>query len=774
MFLFTIAFLIGDLYLQSFAVLPKPFFVGFLLAAGFLFWIFCRKKWALNYLPFAFILGFVWSAWYANHLLSWSLAKEFENQSIIITGTIASLPTSDNWGENFIFLADKFQKKNIIKYESAYLRLSWSNLNETLKVGDRWRLNVRLKRIHGLQNPGGFDYEAWSLQKGLRAKGYVLTKADNILIAHHWYTLPIHQFRQLLQENIERYAPHTKMTPWLIALIIGERNHIPSEHWQVLRNTGTNHLMAIAGLHIGLMAGFTHIIVSWLWRCSRRLPLIFPASQAGASCAVLIAILYSLLAGFSIPTQRACIMLSIFILTLLTRRQINSWYPWSLALLLVLLLNPLSVLTESFWLSFGTIALIIYGMGGRLAPTGKWWKWFRVQWVIGLGLFPLSLFLFQECSLISFIANSIAIPWLGFFVLPFCFLSALFLLISPTIGTLLLFLADKSLSGLWIVLTWFSHLQFSTWHQAVPYQGFLFLTFMGVFLLLLPVGFPGRWFGLIWLMPLAFYKPIRPSTGDFWLTILDVGQGLAAIVQTKHHLLVYDAGPKYSENFDVGETVILPYLNSIYATKVNMLVISHGDNDHIGGAQALIKSLALKSIKTSVPEKLKLPKEKKFYCLAGNTWTWDHVKFTFLHPTLDTLNMGNDSSCVLLIDNSKQRILLAGDIEKKAEKILLEEMPEKLQAEILIAPHHGSKTSGIKEFVLTVSPRFVIYATGYLNRYHFPHQHVTQIYTEIGSQQLNTAYTGAIHFKLTQSPSILQPELYRVTHNRYWMTDNQG
>lgn len=767
MFSFTIVFLLGNLYLQTFSQLPTHFTIFTLIITSSLSWLGLRKRCAYLYLLIAFSLGLAWSTWYAGTILSWSLPKEFEGQPVLLTGYIASLPVTDNWGTSFTFALEELRHEKKIIRGKANLLISWRQHSPQLKVGDKWELIVRLKRIHGLQNPGAFDYEAWALQKGLRAKGYVLSNPKNKLISHSWYRYPIHQLRQILQAKIQFYLPKSSLAPWLMALIIGERNGIPPDYWQILRNTGTNHLMAIAGLHIGLIAGFAHTIVVWIWRRIYILPLWLPAPHAGAYGAITTAILYSALAGFSLPTQRACIMLAAFILTSLSKLKTSVWYSWSLALLMVILLNPLSVLTESFWLSFGTIALIIYGMHQRLAPKGFWWKWGRVQWIIGLGLIPLTLMLFQECSLISFVANSIAIPWLGFLILPFCLLSTVFLFIAPSFGALLLLIAEKSLAGLWVLLTWFSHLHFAAWHQAIPNMGIFVLLIMGILLLLLPAGFPGKGIGLIWVLPFFLYHPSKPNHGDFWLTLLDVGQGLSAVIQTKEHILIFDAGPKYNANFDMGETIVLPYLRTLHTNKIDMLVISHGDNDHIGGANALIKSMPIASIKTSVPEQFK----QASYCTAGSNWQWDQVNFTFLYPDHEQLNLGNDSSCVLLIDNGIHRILLTGDIEKHAEKVLLNQEVSQLAAHILVAPHHGSKTSGLKEFIHAVNPHFVLYATGYRNRYHFPHVSVIQSYKELLTIQLNTAETGAIQFKLEKHKANAQPTLYRTSHQRYWMND---
>lgn len=767
--LFAIAFLCGDLYLQTYSQLPSLFFISISLGASFLFWLVLKKHWRSSYFLFAFVLGMAWSAWYAQFLLAWSLPKEWEGKPLLISGHISSLPVQDKFGTRFVFTIEKMQYEQKTVKKKTHIRLMWSKPSGSLHVGDKWQFLVRLKRIHSTQSPQAFDFEAWALQSGLRATGHVIKQGEKNIFLSRSNDYFIHQIREHLQEKIKTHLPASHSAPWLMALIMGERNGIAQEDWQILRNTGTNHLMAIAGLHIGIMAGLAHWLIAWIWRRIPYLVLRLPALHAGACASLIVAVGYSALAGFSIPTQRACIMLAIFILALLSKRKIQAWQVWSLALIIVLLLNPLSVLTESFWLSFGTIALIIYGMGGRLAPQGFWWKWGRVQWVVGIGLMPMTLVFFQQGSLISFLANSIAIPWLGFLILPFCLLSAVFLFIAPKIGSLLLLIADQSLAWLWVVLTWFSHLHFSSWHQSMPNMAILFLTVVGVLILLLPSGLKGRWLGIIWLLPLFFYPPEKPSQGSFWVTLLDVGQGLSVVVQTKNHVLVYDAGAKLGATFDMGENVVLPYLRMIRAKRIDKLVISHGDNDHIGGAQALLNNRIVTTIQTSVPDKF-LSQAAQF-CLAGQSWVWDGVRFSFLYPTIDTLNLGNDSSCVLRIDNGVHRILLTGDIEKYAENRLLSQKEYHLGATILVAPHHGSKTSSLSAFIKSVNPQYVLYPIGYRNRYHFPHANVVKAYQVIGAIQLNTAETGTMLFRLEKNEIYPSLELYRIKHKRYWMDE---
>lgn len=760
MFLFTIAFLFGDLYLQQFEYLPDQLTVFVLLLSSLIFYCNTKNYWSHSYLCFAVALGFTFSFLYVQNIFSFSLSKNLESQTTVIRGHVASIPNLEPQTASFMF------ELNQINYHTVHnrplIKLSWHK-PDTIQVGDEWLLHVRLKRVHAIQNPGGFDFEAWALQQGLRAMGYVVSNTKNQFIAHDYFRYPIHQIRQKIKVRIENILPPSQTKPWIIALMVGERSGVAQDDWQILRNTGTNHLMAIAGLHIGILFGFAHAFFLLLWRRLPKLMLKVPA-QLGALCsAFVLCLIYSALAGFSIPTQRACIMLGVFILNLLARKKTTAWNSWSLALLLVLILNPLSVLSDSFWLSFGTIALIIYGMSGRLAPKNLWWKWGRVQWVISFGLMPLSLLLFQECSIISFVANSIAIPWLAFLILPFCFLGTLFLYLSPAVGKYFLLIADQNLSGLWKLLTWFAQLHYATWQHAIPSTIIFFISLIGILLLMLPAGFAGRCLGLIWLMPLIFYQPIKPRMGDFWMTLLDVGQGLSVVIQTHKHTLIYDTGPRFA-NQDTGERVLLPYLRMLAITELDSLIISHGDNDHIGGATILLKTFPIRMIKSSVPDKL----TSASYCLSGDTWQWDQVQFSILYPTTNDLHLGNDSSCVLQIDNGVQKLLLTGDIEKHAEKNLLARISKQLSADVLIAPHHGSKTSGLKEFIYTVAPSYVLFPIGYRNRYHFPHPSVIQTYQQIHAKQLDTAHSGAIQMKFDKTKQNLQVQEYRLKHKHYW------
>lgn len=766
MFLFASAFLSGSVFLQTLAELPSLLFLSTMVAISF-FLFFLTKPLHYRKLLFGFIIGFVYSAYYAHTLLAWTLPKLWEGKPVQVKGYIATLPVTSEQQTSFLFAIKEINKTLIPT--RVLLRLTIRHNTLLLVPGDEWEFQVKLRRVHSVQNPGSFDYEAWALQKGIRAVGYVLPGTTTRQTHDHTYTFFLEEFRYLIWKKIHAHLPVSDTSHWLPALLVGERQNIPPSQWQVLRSTGTNHLMAIAGLHIGLLASFTHFLMVSIWRQFPSLLIYMPAKEAAAIAMLFSSILYSALAGFSIPTQRACIMLCVFIVTLLMRIKINAWHAWSLALLFVMMVNPFAVMTESFCLSFATIALIIYGMRGRLRPTGWWWKWGRVQWVIALGLIPLSLYLFQSVSLVAFIANIIAIPILGCVILPLCFLGFIFLFIYPSATSLCFIAADKILALLWALLSHMSAWTYATWALSISHPLMLLAVITGILCLLMPAGMCGRWLGVLFIMPIFLWKSERPQHEAYWLELLDVGQGLAAVVQTKNHCLVYDAGPKYRNGTDMGERVVLPYLLRQQQNKIDMLVVSHGDNDHAGGAHAIMKALPITTIKSSVPEKFGRDVQ---LCLAGQKWVWDGVTFEFIYPTQAQLNLGNDSSCVLRIDNGQYVTLLTGDIEKQAEKFLLAFSAEKLGVNILIAPHHGSKTSGNKDFITASHPDYVLYAVGYRNQYRFPHAEVMRSYDAIGAKQLSTASSGAIGFHINKNLPMSNPSEYRMTHKKYWFDIN--
>ncbi len=744
MYFYILAFFVGTFFLQFFKTLPGLILVFsalmFLMIGGFF----------IKYLRFVFIfcLGFFWSLLYVHSIIKWSLPNNLVNKNITVIGYIASLPQQDQLHEKFLFKTDK-----------AILQLNWYGNYPKLTVGDKWHLTVKLKKPHETMNPGCFDYEEYLFQHKVRAVGYVVPDTLNKYLSTDWRNETINRLRQYLSNKINCVLK-SPLKGIIAALVVGDRNNITQQQWAVFRNTGTSHLVAISGLHIGLISSFIFLFLKFIWRRIPCLVLRLPASKAGSIGALIGALIYSAMAGFSVPTVRALVMIVVLMLMIFLNRNIRPWHAFFIALLLVVIVNPLSDLSAGFWLSFGAVAMLIYCFSGRLkGGRGLWWNWGHAQLVVILGLMPLCLLLFQQISLAAFFANIIAIPIMGFLIVPLSILGCI-------LNKWLLILAEKILGLLWLYLQWLAAQHWALWHHSVINYWILGTALIGILLIFAPRGFPGRWLGIIWILPLFFYKPIGPQQGDVWFTLLDVGQGLASVMRTQHHILIYDTGPKFSDNFDAGMAMVVPFLRSLGIRNIDIMVVSHGDNDHIGGAQSILAMLNVKRIITSVPNRFH--GQNAQYCRAGQNWQWDGINFQFLSPEQNSELHGNDASCVLKITNGKNSILLTGDIEALTEHILLNKEKNKLKTNILVAPHHGSNSSSTKAFVKAVKPNYVLFPVGYLNRYGFPSKKVIARYRIIHANLFNTVDSGAITFKFNGYKTITAPNEYRKAAGRFW------
>lgn len=757
--IYSLMFLIGVSLILGFSYLPSIKSTLILMLCTSLLVIVLPKRMKKGlYLPAIIILGFAWAVLHADYRLAWKLPDNLISKSVIVTGTIGSIPETKDDSASFLFITNSIQLDNFNFTKPCLIRLNWFYADDQLHIGDRWQLTVRLKPPRGFWDPGSFDYQKWLFDQGIRATGYVVLKGKNTFLGNDFTHFIIDKKRQALADAIAVKLEAYPLKGLITALAVGVRDRITDDQWFTLRGTGTNHLFAIAGLHIGLVTGFIYLVISFFWRRAGRLPLYFPTPLAAVVGSLIIALIYSALAGFSLPTQRALVMTSVFLLAILLRKNLSAWSAWCLALSVILILDPLAVLSDSFWLSFGAVALIIFGVGGRLNQKGLWWHWGRIQWVMAVGLIPFCLLFFQQTSLAGFIANAIAIPWVGFIVLPLTLIGSCLWTISATAAGWFWWCAEKTLEILWPLLNFIAHQDWLQWRVFISNTEVFVTAVIAAVILLIPRGCYGRHLGLIWGLPLLFWTPIYPANNEIRFTLLDVGQGLAAVVQTQHHILVYDTGPQYSDSFDAGNAVVIPFLRSLAINKIDMMMISHGDNDHIGGANSILKEMPVAQVITSVPERF--APGRATLCVAGQHWQWDGVNFQVLYPPLGKDDLDNDSSCVLRIDNGVQSILLTGDIEHKSEKYLISNAGNLLSSAILVAPHHGSNTSSTQAFVNSVHPHFVLFPTGYHNRFGFPKAEIIARYQAAGAELYDTAQVGAITFHLDKS-KISSPVLYR-------------
>ena len=767
----ALGFLIGVTIFQQLSNLPSLVWSGILLVLVPVAWFFPRWR-----LWLCIGMGFLWVNIMAHHLLANGLDPALEGQDVVVEGLIASLPETLEHGVQFQFEPELLRKDGVKQPLPGKLLLSWYGRKPQLRVGERWRLKVRLKRPHGYMNPGSFDFEGWLFRQGIRAKGYV-RRADDInqrLAAPDAHYL-IGQARQSLRDRLAKELGDQELRGVVEALAIGDRQDITRPQWDVLTRTGTNHLVAISGLHIGLVAGFIFFLMRRLWRLSARAVRRWPASKAGAIAGLFAAIIYAMLAGLSVPTQRALVMVAVVMISVLLQRRTRPSSILALALWLVVLMDPMSVLAPGFWLSFAAVALIFYGMTGRLGGDQTWrkwwWQWGRVQWLVTLGLFPILVMLFQKASLVSPLANLVAVPWVSLVTVPLTLTGTVFLSVLPSLAHALLVASLWSLDLLWWVLQTLSDWHFAQWRQGVPSFWGIASAVFGTLWLLAPRGISHRWVGVVWLFPLVFSSPVRIANGEADFTLLDVGQGLSAVVQTRHHALVFDAGPRFSTGFNTGDAVVAPYLREKGISHVDTLVVSHGDTDHIGGVTDLVAQIPVERIMSSVPGKLRPLSVEK--CRAGEHWQWDGVHFEVLNPDWRTVirkgRKANNRSCVLRVQAGRDSVLLTGDIERGAEDYLIDNWRGKLGSSVLVVPHHGSKTSSTPAFIHAVSPRIALFPVGYRNRYGFPKAAVMKRYEVRGVRLFDSASHGAIELRLgAADKSLLTVNTWRQIARRYW------
>jgi competence protein ComEC len=708
--------------------------------------------------PLAMALGFFWMLWQAHGTLSQRLLPQDESRNLRVSGVVSTVPIKMSRGWRFRFRITRMEDQDV----DLPVRLTWYQHSEKPLVGERWQWTVRLKRPGGSQNPGGRDQAAWWFSQGISATGYVRHDPPPQRLAMTT-DYPLERWREGLLDTLSPVLVEHSQHALLLALATGDRSQMTPSQWQVLARTGTGHLMAISGLHLGLIAALFFWLGQRVWRYT-GLPLThWPAQKFGACSGVAAALFYAVLSGFSLPAQRALIMITVVMLVWLWRGKTPVSYSLSLALFIILLWDPAATLTAGLWLSFGAVAILALMLRGRHAQLSGWWRVVWWQLMLTIALAPLLLILFQQTSVISPVANLLAIPLMAV-LLPFILLLTV---ISPLGGSEVWLLVNWPLEQLWQILQWFSQQSWSVWQQAIPAGWIWGTTLVGVVLLILPGLGGARIMALIWLLPVIWVKPERPAVGEVWFSVLDVGQGLSAVVQTANHTLVYDAGAKYSSGFSMGSAVVAPFLRHQGIKAVDHLMISHGDQDHAGGVRGLLDHVLVRQISTSVvPKMRRLAGEDVpvIGCQAGQYWEWDGVVFRVLHPSTQRESVGNNASCVLRIETHHQRFLLTGDIEKKAEKSLLKR-DVNLRSSVLVAPHHGSRTSSTDSFIQAVDPDWVIFSSGYRNRFHHPAAEVMARYQQFQVSVLNTSCDGAI---IIRSGESLEVQRWRRHTRRYW------
>jgi competence protein ComEC len=733
-----------------------------------------------------FCLGLSYGIVSGHVLVARQLPPELEGEELLVSGVVSGLPEDRGRYQRFRFQISEFHNLNPAFARKhavpEHVLLSWYDSPE-LAVAQQWTLKLKLSRPRGFVNTGGFDYQRWLLSSGVGATGYVRPSTLNRL---HGEAAGVHvqKHREAIRGWIAG-AYDSRVNALLLALAVGDTAGISPPQWDLLRATGTNHLMAISGLHIGLLA----FVGYWLGHLLRAVVSLRSAGSRWLywlpgllSCAA--AALYSALAGFALPTQRALTMVVLVNLALVLSRSGGSMRALAWAMLVVLVLDPLAGYDLGFWMSFGAVAFLLFHFQHRLrrngsaspglvrALLGRVAVFGRAQWVVFVGLTIPLLALNQPLGLLSPVANFFAIPVVSFAVVVPLLAGIALRPLSENLAAALVGLAGESLEICMTVLGKLAD-AFSDpgWVPAgaAPEALALVLAGAGVLLLLAPRGIPARWLGGLLVLPLLL--PAAVPRPPLMVTVLDVGQGLATVVTTENHVLVYDTGPAYSERFNAAEAVIAPHLRARGLHRIDRLVVSHGDSDHAGGVRELLASLPTGDLLAgeTLPAS-EVGNTPAALCDRDAQWRWDDVTFQLIEPRIPTGN-SNDHSCILLVEFAGRRILLPGDIATVVENSLLQHHQLPADIDLLIAPHHGSNSSSGSAFVNFLRPRHVVFSAAYRSPHGHPHEEVTARYAAVGSRRYDTGHTGELNFSWDRQGQ-LQVRALRRAEKRYWYAES--
>ena len=740
----------------------------------------------------ASLFGFCYAAWRADVRLADALPPAWEATDVRVTGIVDELPQNSDTGSRFAFAIERVitagavvpHRVSLAWYAPRAAREQAPPNPPIVHAGERWTLTLRLKRPHGNVNPDGFDLEASLLEHDLRATGYVRDDAANVRVSAFAGRAAdyVQRARERMRERISRALPGAPYEGVLVALAIGDQRAIPEAQWQVFNKTGITHLVSISGLHVTVFAALAGALALALARRSAALTLRIPARKVAALVGALVAFAYVLLAGTEVPAVRTLLMLVVAAFGLWLGRPGTAALVWLWSLVAVLVWDPWAGLAPGFWLSFGAVGLLLYAGSARLrGPAASGWRArlretmresAHAQWVVTLGLVPGTLAMFQQVSVVSALANAIAIPVVTLAIVPL----ALFGIVIPLDAPWLV--AHALLAALMRCLEGFAALPRAAWASHAPIGWTVVVAIAGILWLLAPRGVPGRAFGVFWTLPMALLLPPAVPAGGARIVVLDVGQGLAVLVATAHHALVYDTGPRFNESVDAGGRIVVPFLRAAGIPRLDALIISHADSDHSGGALSILRTVPVGQLISSLPAEHPIvataaPAIRRTRCAAGERWEWDTVRFEILHPEAsaygDAARKSNDLSCVLRIASNGGSVLLTGDIEAASEIEILAR-GEATDADVLVVPHHGSRTSSTLAFIGAVSPSFAVIAAGYRNRFGHPRAEILARYASAGAAHPRTDLQGAITLTLAAGTPI-EPIAERERRRRYWYDD---
>ena len=719
-----------------------------------------------------FMLGFA-AMWVA----AWSLIDDrldpaLQGETISVVVRIADFPQATD--KTLRFFAEQDERSDL----PARVRLSWYAPEAVPRLGEVWQLRVRLRRPHAYANPGSFDYEGWLFRRRIGATGYVVSHKDNQRLG----SVPvarISRIRQAFVNRVTQLLPDDDAAAVLLAVGVGARHRITREQWDRYAITGTIHLMAISGLHIGLAAGGVFLLA---WAIFAALCRRANVRDLSLITAVLAAGVYAAVSGFAVPARRALLMAMLAAAAVLFRRKLNVATLLAIPCLVLLFVDPVSIHAPGFKLSFAAVAILFWSLQSYVhQPPIRGALWFNypgvtkaignlrrlgtLQIALLTGLFPLTALIFGRFSPIAPLMNLLVLPVFNFITVPFCLVGMIFQGPLQALGDQLLFIAYHSIRLVLSLVSFAADLP-AVRAEILPAQGLLVvIALLPVVYAVFPAGWPGRKLAWIAMAAVLFYRPPAPPPGCLDYHVLDVGQGLAVVLRAGEHAVLFDTGPSFRSGSSTADIVVIPFLKSRGIGKLDTLIVSHADQDHAGGVQALASQFEIG--RTLVGETVSGTRLQQLPCSTASSWTAAGVRFQFLHPRPDAAWEGNNASCVLEVAIGDHRILLTGDIETPVEATLVE---NSLIGPVntVIVPHHGSRTSSSPDFVKALSPELAIVSAGFGNRWGFPKADVVRRWELAGARLLETATSGAIGQRVCLDSGVERLSRERRDSRKYW------
>ena len=710
--------------------------------------------------PLAFAAGAILCRVEAGARLADQLDPGLEGRTLTIAGRVVSVPQSLAHGLRFRFEPARALNLRLPRT----IELTWYEPDWRPLPGERLALEVKLRRPRGFANPGGSDYVARMLREGIGATGYVRSANSDGRTGLDLLTHPVLTARGEVARVVADVLGRRPATGIVAGLAVGLQDALAPEQWRALARSGTTHLMAISGMHIGMVAAIAAWLGAAVQRARQRRGALGTTRDAALISGVVTAVGYAALAGWSVPTQRTALMIVLLAIVFRARRRAGVWHGLGLAAAAVLIVDPLSALAPGFWLSFGAVAAILFATTGYFNRQGVLRGYGQVQLAVTIGLAPVLVGSFGGVSLVSVAVNLLAVPLYTLVIVPAVLVASALAVAAQPLGAPLLHGVAWLIEATWPLIDVPASWSWAVWNVAALPPVLWCALIIATIGALAPLPAPGRAAACIVLIAGAGWRPEPIPERTARIAMLDVGQGLAVVIQTRSRVLVYDAGPSFRSGSDAALLAIEPYLRRRGVRAIDLLVVSHDDDDHAGGAASLIAGFPVRARAASGEA---LGATGVIRCARGARWSWDGVDFEWLHPGTPLARRDNDRSCVLGISAGEHRALLTGDIELEAESELLRAASPGA-VDVLVVPHHGSRSSSSPAFIEATRPRWALISSGHGNRWRLPAAEVVARWEQAGSRVLVSSQTGAVEFELRSGTAIEEPRLARANSTRFW------